>query len=106
MMLIIFLPLCKILELGCLFSSLLKFRPTCQFSCLHTSHAIVPLWNCHIDNYVYKIFGFANKYLTKNGAFLIFHDDDTHILKEIKYFLETNGYDINSKRAMKSRGNW
>ncbi len=46
---------------------------------------------------MYGIFGFANKYLAKNGAIFIFHDDDPHILKEIKSFLENNGYEIHSK---------
>jgi len=39
------------------------------------------------------IFGFANKYMEKNGAILIFHDDDLCVLKEIKS-LEMNGYEI------------
>ncbi len=65
-----------------------------------TTTTIVPFWNCHIDNYAYKIFGFANKYLADNGAILLFHDDDTHIQKEIKFILETNGYEIHSKWAI------
>jgi len=40
---------------------------------------------------VHGIFGFANKYMEENGVVLIFHDDDPHILKEIKSFLKTNG---------------
>jgi len=55
---------------------------------------IVPSWNCHIDNYVYEIFGYANKYMENNGTILIFHDDNLRILKEIKSFLDTNGYEI------------
>jgi hypothetical protein len=46
-----------------------------------------------MDNYVYEIFGFANKYMEKNGIVLIFHDNP-HILKEIKSFLNTSGYEI------------
>ncbi len=41
-----------------------------------TTTKIVPFWNCHIDIYMYKIFGFVNKYLVENGAVFIFHDDD------------------------------
>jgi hypothetical protein len=58
---------------------------------------IVPFWNHHIDNYVYGIFGFANKYMEENGTIFIFHDDDPHILKEIESFLEMNGYEIHFK---------
>jgi len=63
---------------------------------------------------VYNIFGFANKYVEKNGAVLIFHDGDPHVLKEIKS-LETNGYEIHFRWAVinslprmntKSRGKW
>jgi len=62
---------------------------------------IVPWWNYHIDNYyVYGIFGFAKKYMERNGAFFIFHDDDLCIFKEIKSFLDTNGYEIHFKWAV------
>jgi len=46
------------------------------------------------------IFGFANKYMEKNSAILIFHDDDHHVLKEIKSFLEMNGYEIHFRWAV------
>jgi hypothetical protein len=49
---------------------------------------------------VYKVLGFANKYFVDNGVVIIFHDDDPHVLKEIKSFLETNGYDMHSKWAI------
>ncbi len=55
---------------------------------------VIPSWNHHINNHVYKIFGFANKYMEKNGTIIIFHDDNPHILKEIKSFLNLNGYEI------------
>jgi hypothetical protein len=42
------------------------------------------------------IFGFANNFVD-NGAIFIFHDDDPYILKEIKSFLESNGYEIHSR---------
>ncbi len=57
----------------------------------------VLFWNRHIDNYVYGVFGFANKYLCPNGVVVVFHDDDPHVLKEIKSYLEGNGYEIWSK---------
>jgi hypothetical protein len=46
---------------------------------------------------VYGIFGFANKYLCPNSVVVLFHDDDLHVLKEIKSYLEGNGYEIWSK---------
>jgi hypothetical protein len=60
---------------------------------------IVPSWNRHINTYVYGIFGFANKYMEDNGTIIIFHDDDPHILKEIKS-LETNIYEIHFRWAI------
>jgi hypothetical protein len=32
--------------------------------------------------------------MERNGAILIFHDDNHYVLKEIKSFLNTNGYEI------------
>lgn len=49
---------------------------------------------------MYKVFGFANKYLCSNNAIFIFHDDDPHVFKEIKSYLEGNGYEIQSKWAI------
>jgi hypothetical protein len=43
---------------------------------------------------VYGVFGFTNKYLHPNDAIVEFHDDDPHVLKEIKSYLEGNGYEI------------
>jgi hypothetical protein len=57
----------------------------------------IPFWNCHINNYVYGVFGFANKYLCGDGAIVVFHDDDPFVLKEIKSYLETNGYEVHSR---------
>ncbi len=61
---------------------------------------VVPSWNHHIHNYVYEIFGFANKCMENNGTILIFHDDNVRILKKIKSFLDTNGYEIHFKWAV------
>jgi DNA-binding response OmpR family regulator len=35
--------------------------------------------------------------LHANGAIVVFHDDDPRVLKEIKSYLEQNGYEIWSK---------
>jgi hypothetical protein len=68
---------------------------------LVSKHTInVPFWNREIDNYVYGVFGFANKYLHADGAIVVFNDDDPRVLKEIKSYLEGNGYEIWSRWAI------
>jgi hypothetical protein len=57
----------------------------------------VPQWNKKMVNYVYFISGFANKYLHAFGVIVFFHDDDLLVFKEIKSFLENNGYEIHSR---------
>ncbi len=61
----------------------------------HTSN--VPFWSWHIENYVYGIFGFVNKYLYLDDVVVVFHDDDPRVLKEIKSYIEGNRYAIWSK---------
>jgi hypothetical protein len=58
---------------------------------------IFSFWNGHINNYIYGVLGFANKYFCDNGAVVVFHEDDPCVLKEIKSYLETNGYEIHSR---------
>jgi hypothetical protein len=65
-----------------------------------TPPTVVPSWNHHIDKYVYEIFGFTNKYMENNGTILIFHDDNPRMLKDIKSFLDTNGYEIHFRWAI------
>jgi hypothetical protein len=55
---------------------------------------------------VYEIFGFVDKYMEENGAIFIFHDDNPCVLKEIKSFLETNGYEIHFRWAVISSLLW
>ncbi len=89
----------KILDVGCGMPTLLiaKF-PSNLLIPLMSKHTIdVPFWNWQIDNYVYGIFGFANKYLCVDGVVVVFHDDDPYVLKEIKSYLEGNGYEIGSR---------
>jgi hypothetical protein len=50
-----------------------------------------------MENYVYGVFGFANTYLYFDDVVVVFHDDDPHVLKEIKSYLEGNRYEIWSK---------
>ncbi len=49
---------------------------------------------------MYGVFGFVNKYLHVDGAVVVFHDDDPHVLKEIESYLEGNGYEIWSRWAI------
>jgi hypothetical protein len=49
---------------------------------------------------VYGVFGFVNKYLHFDHAGVVFHDDDPYVLKEIKSYLEGNGYEIRSRWAI------
>jgi hypothetical protein len=62
---------------------------------LVSEHMIdVPFWNQHIKNYVYGVFGFVNKYFHPDNVVVVFHVDDLCVLKEIKSYLERNGYKI------------
>ncbi len=57
----------------------------------------VPFWNQHINNYVYGVFNFVNKYFCPNNAVVVSHVDDLRVFKEIKSYLEGNGYKIQSR---------
>ncbi len=57
-------------------------------------------WNVKVQNYVVSIFGFAKKFLVGHGFVLLFHDDDFQMLREIKSYLETYGFKIQSKKFL------
>ncbi len=38
------------------------------------------------------IFDFAQMFLASNGAILLFHPNDLKVLKEIKFYLKSNGF--------------
>jgi hypothetical protein len=64
---------------------------------LHVSHVLdailnIPKWNARVENYVVSIFGFAYKYLARNGFILLFYDDNFHIL--IKSYMENYNFKI------------
>ncbi len=63
-------------------------------SCLETCDRCPLLESTNKELNVYGVFGFTNKYLHPNDAIVEFHDDDPHVLKEIKSYLEGNGYEI------------
>ncbi len=60
----------------------------------------VPHRNLKVKNYVYVVFGFANKYLCDDGVVILFHDDDPIVFRLIKSFFENNGYVIHLKWAV------
>lgn len=53
-----------------------------------------------MDNYVVSIFGFVNMYLARDGFVLLFYDDDFHVLRDIKSYLEDYNFKIHSKFAI------
>jgi hypothetical protein len=57
----------------------------------------IPKWNARVDNYVVSIFGFVNKYLARDGFVLLFYDDDFHVLRDIKSYLEDYNFKIHLK---------
>ncbi len=57
----------------------------------------IPKWNARIENYVASIFRFADKYLMRDGCILFFDNDDFHVLKIIKSYLENYKFKIHSK---------
>ncbi len=86
---VFFVP--AIMDVGSMFS-LLKFHPACEFL-LSPNLPLLSPSRIFTQIIMYGIFGFANNFVD-NGVIFIFHDDDPCILKEIKSFLETNGYEI------------
>jgi hypothetical protein len=46
------------------------------------------------------MFSFANKYLHLDSVVVVFHDDDPRVLKEIKSYLEGNGYETRLRWAI------
>ncbi len=66
-------------------------------SCLKTHNRCPLLESTNKELNVYGVFGIANKYLRPNDAVVEFHDDDPCVLKEIKSYLEGNGYEIWSR---------
>jgi hypothetical protein len=46
------------------------------------------------EDYIVFIFNFVNKFLTPDGVMLLFHHNDTHILKEINSYMELQLLDL------------
>ncbi len=58
---------------------------------------IIPKWNAKVDNYVTSIFGFANKYLVRDGCVFFFYNDNFGVLKDIKSYMENYNFKIHYK---------
>jgi hypothetical protein len=50
-----------------------------------------------MDNYVISIFGFVDKYLTRDGSIFFYYDDHFWVLKDIKSYLEDYNFKSHSK---------
>jgi hypothetical protein len=73
-----------------------------KVSNLHVLHVLdlvssIPKWNVKVDNYIVPIFGFADKYVARDGSIFFFYDDDFQVLKNIKSYLENYNFKIYSK---------
>jgi hypothetical protein len=62
--------------------------------------AKIPNWNAKVPHYEDSIFIFANKFLSQNGAILLFHSDALQILKQIKENLDNYSMLIQMKRVV------
>jgi hypothetical protein len=54
-------------------------------------------WNMKVNEYIVGVFDFAQMFLAFNGAVLLFLLDDLKILKEVKSYLESYGFQIQMK---------
>jgi hypothetical protein len=46
------------------------------------------MWKKKVDEYIVKVFDFAQIFLAYDGAILLFHFDEFKVLKEVKFYLE------------------
>jgi hypothetical protein len=54
----------------------------------------IPMWNRKDDEYTVKILDFAQMFLASIGVVLLFHMNYLRILKELKSYLESYGFQI------------
>ncbi len=47
-----------------------------------------------VDEYIVKVFDFAQMLLAYDGAISLFHSNDLKFLKEVKFYLECYGFQI------------
>jgi hypothetical protein len=50
----------------------------------------IPFLNQSVNNFINSIILFFDNFLSENGAMLLFHSDDLHVLQEIQSFLENS----------------
>jgi hypothetical protein len=65
-----------------------------------TSPIKIHVWNRLVEDYMVHVFDVANKFLASDGAILLFHHDNLHVLKEIRSFLESYSFHIWMKWAI------
>jgi hypothetical protein len=51
-------------------------------------------WNQKVDEYIVAIFDFVDKFLASNGVVLLFHLDDLKVIREVKSYMESYGFQI------------
>jgi hypothetical protein len=57
----------------------------------------IPTWNKKVNEYIAKVFDFALIFLAFDGAILLLHLDDLKVLKEVKFYLKSYGFQIRTK---------
>jgi hypothetical protein len=60
----------------------------------------ISTWNKKVDECIAEVFDFAQILLGFDGAVLLFHPDDLIILKEVKSYLESYGFQIRMNWAV------
>jgi hypothetical protein len=54
----------------------------------------IPAWNKKVDQYIVGVFDFAHIFLAFDGAVLLFHLNDLRVLREVKFYLKSYGFQI------------
>jgi hypothetical protein len=52
----------------------------------------IPMQNRKVEEYIARVFDFAQMFLASCGVVLLFHLNDFRLLKEIKFYLESYGF--------------
>ncbi len=50
------------------------------------------VWNKKVNEYIVRVFDFAQMFLAFDGAILLFHPVDLKVFKEVKFDLESYGF--------------
>jgi hypothetical protein len=57
----------------------------------------IPTWNKKVNEYIAKVFDFASIFLAFDGAILLLHPYDLKVLKEVKFYFKSYGFQIRTK---------